>query len=190
MIINKDKTGLLLFNMQHELVPLLHDSYKLTYDCQWLSELMAVYQIPIISTIHKKLGEPLKNIQQQSSDIAHLEKEHFSITNEPHIVDKMKSSGKSQWILAGGEAHVCILQSAIKLTEMGEKVFILRDTISSRDKNNTQAALERFSYHQIELITQEMLFFELIEQSERDNYLDLSLKFLDGRYIKTLDNRL
>lgn len=37
----------------------------------------------------------------------------------------------------------------------------------------------------IELITREMLFFETMAQSERSDYLALSKRFLDGRYLRS-----
>lgn len=37
----------------------------------------------------------------------------------------------------------------------------------------------------VELITREMLFFETMAQSERADYLALSQRFLDGRYLRT-----
>ena len=46
------------------------------------------------------------------------------------------------------------------------------------------AALERIKYFNIQCVTKEMVFFELIRQSEYPNYINLSLKFLDLRYIR------
>ena len=79
---------------------------------------------------------------------------------------------------------MCIFQSSVNLQQAGYEIFVLSDTISARNESDNRQAIERLKYHQYQLITKEMLFFELIEHSELPNYLELARKFLDGRYIK------
>ena len=96
----------------------------------------------------------------------------------------LNSVYKKQLIFAGAESHICMLQSAFNLRLLGYEIFFISDVISARSSVDNEAAKSRLSDHNYPLITKEMLFFELIEHSELSHYLDLSLKFLDGRYIK------
>ena len=142
------------------------------------------HDLPVIFTEHKKLGKLAEPITEVAPKAKVVEKHHFSAMKEKPFIDYLKSIGKKQIVLAGAESHVCLYQTAIDLKEAGYDVFILSDSVSSRSESDYKAAVERLKSHQFEMITKEMLFFELIEHSELSNYLDLALKFLDGRYIR------
>mgnify|MGYP003543698409 FL=1 len=184
MLINPNDVCLIIFNMQLELIPLLHNSYKLTHDCRWLADLFDTHQLPTVLIEHKKLGQLARSIKEVAPKAKIMEKHHFSIMKEEHILSHLASHNKKQLVLAGAESHVCIFQSSVNLQQAGYEIFVLSDTISARNESDNRQAIERLKYHQYQLITKEMLFFELIEHSELPNYLELARKFLDGRYIK------
>ena len=50
MLINPNDVCLIIFNMQLELIPLLHNSYKLTHDCRWLADLFDTHQLPTVKS--------------------------------------------------------------------------------------------------------------------------------------------
>jgi nicotinamidase-related amidase len=184
MLVNKDEACLILFNMQLELIPLLHNSYQLVHDSRWLVDLFTTHHLPIVLTAHKKLGNLIATIQDIALNAKVFEKQHFSIHGEPCILDYLSSLNKKQLIFAGAESHICMLQSAFNLRSLGYEVFFISDVMSARSSVDNEAAKSRLSDQNYQFITKEMLFFELIEHSELSYYLDLSLKFLDGRYIK------
>lgn len=184
MLINPKEICLILFNMQLNLIPLLHNNYQLTHDCSWLADLFDTHELPTVLIEHKKLGQLAPSILDVAPKATVLEKYHFSITKETHIMAHLASLNRKQLVLAGAESHVCLFQSAVNLQQEGYEIFVLSDTVSARNSHDNAQALERLAYHRCQLITKEMLFFELIEHSESPNYLDLALKFLDGRYIK------
>ena len=184
MLVNKDEACLILFNIQLELIPLLHNSYQLVHDSLWLVDLFTTHNLPIVLTVHKKLGHLIANIQDIALNAKVFEKKYFSVHNELCIMDYLSSLNKKQLIFAGAESHICMLQSAFNLRLLGYEIFFISDVISARSSVDNEAAKSRLSDHNYPLITKEMLFFELIEHSELSHYLDLSLKFLDGRYIK------
>lgn len=184
MLINPHEVCLIIFNMQLELIPLLHNNYKLTHDCRWVADLFDTHQLPTLLIEHKKLGSLAHSIKEVAPNAKTMQKHYFSITKEEHIMLHLAALNKSQLVFAGAESHICLFQSAVNLQKAGYETFILSDTISARNELDNRQAIERFKYHQHQLITREMLFFELIEHSELPNYLTLAKKFLDGRYIK------
>lgn len=183
MLLNKDESCLMLFNMQLDLVPLLDNNYQIAHDCTWLADLATVHEWPLMLIEHKQLGQILPSIIKVAKDANVLKKHHFSVTKEPNIMLHLKSIGRKQIVLAGAESHVCLLQSALMLQKEGFDVFVLSDAITARSNTDNLAAIERLKAHGCEMLTKEMLFFELIDNSELAHYMALSLKFLDGRYI-------
>lgn len=184
MLLKKDEACLFIFNMQLELIPLLRNSYQTATDAVWLADLFETHSLPTFFIEHKKLGAILPDLLQVAPSAKRLEKYHFSISKEPEIMSQLESLNKKQLIFAGAEAHVCMLQSAEHLKNLGYEIFFVSDALSARNNEDLEIAKIRLLENKHHLITKEMLFFELIDHSEFKNYLNLSLKFLDGRYIK------
>ncbi len=170
--------------MQLELIPLLEDSANLTHNCIWLADLFTTHDLPVALTEHEKLGKLAQPVLNVATNAKILTKHHFSIADEATIATYLKQLNKKQVVLAGAELHVCIYQSVVDLLALGYEVFVMADSVSARNRQDSQYALERLKKTNCELITKEMLFFELLGHSERPDYLELAMKFLDGRYIR------
>ncbi|QKV80363.1 isochorismatase family protein [Amycolatopsis sp. Hca4] len=184
MLVDKEKTAVVIFDMQLELIPLLVNGTQLLHDCCWLAEVARELALPLTLTEHKKLGGLSLSLSDAAQDAPRLEKEHFDFLREPHIEEHLAAADRDQYVLAGAETHVVILQSALSLLERGKSVFVLRDTCSARNRSDHDAGLDRLAAEGAQLITREMFFFELIRNSEDPRYLELAKKFLDGRYIR------
>ena len=63
-------------------------------------------------------------------------------------------------VVAGCEAHVCVLQTALGLIERGRRVFVVGDAIGSRRAESKEAAIARMARHGVEIVTAEMVVFE------------------------------
>ena len=69
-------------------------------------------------------------------------------------------------VMAGAEAHVCILQTALGLLDRSRRVFVVADAIGSRRPENKEAALRRLERAGAEVVTTEMVIFEWLGTSE------------------------
>lgn len=184
MLVQKDQVAVAIFNMQLEIVPLLEDGTNLLTNCCWLADVCRDLSIPHLVVEHKKLGKSSEALKEVATKATYVEKTYFDFLAHQDIRDSLESTQAQQIVLAGAETHVCLLQSALQLKAAGKTVFVLSDTCSARNQADHDAALARLQQHGIELITREMFFFELIRFSEYPQYLDLAMKFLDGRYIR------
>ncbi|WP_410638485.1 isochorismatase family protein [Amycolatopsis sp. lyj-346] len=184
MLVEKHKTAVVIFDMQLELIPLLVHGTQLLHDCCWLAEVSREFALPLTLTEHKKLGGLALSLVDAAPDAPRLEKEHFDFLREPPVEEHVTAEEREQYVVAGAETHVAILQSALGLLERGKSVFVLRDTCSARNRSDHDAGLDRLAAEGAQLITREMFFFELIRNSEDPRYLELAKKYLDGRYIR------
>ena len=69
-------------------------------------------------------------------------------------------------VLAGCEAHVCLLQTALDLLEDEFEVWVVTDACSSRTERNRDAAFDRLAGAGVELVTTEMVAFEWLRSAE------------------------
>lgn len=183
MLVEQKKACLVVFNMQMELVPLLRNGTMLLHDCCWLAEVSATLDVPIMVIEHKKLGASVSSFKAVTACAPHFEKTYFNCLEHADIEEAFERIGRTQFVLAGAETHVCLFQSALSIRQRGKDVFLISDAVSARNDVDHQCALERMADNGIALVTKEMYFFELIRYSEYPDYLKMSRRFLDGRYI-------
>ncbi|MBA9050706.1 MULTISPECIES: hydrolase [Streptomyces] len=184
MLVRADKTAVVLFDMQLELIPLLLEGTQLLHNTCWVAEVAREFDLPLLLTEHKKLGGLSLSLHEAAEDAPRLPKEHFDFLREEPIARHVADTGREQYVLAGAETHVVVLQSALSLLEQGKTVFVLADTVSARNQADHELGLARLRQLGVHLITREMFFFELIRNSEDGRYLELAKKYLDGRYIR------
>ena len=73
---------------------------------------------------------------------------------------------RSSIVIAGWEAHVCLLQTALELLELEFAVWVVTDACSSRTERNRDAAFDRLAGCGAELVTTEMVCFEWLRSAE------------------------
>lgn len=184
MLVDKKDACLVIFNMQLDLIPLLEDGTSVLNSCCWLTDIANTLGIPVSIIEHKKLGNPSLSLKDVSGGARYLEKYHFDCMAHEHIRDHLFAMGRSQFILAGAESHVCIYQSALALRQAGKEVFVVQDACSARNRNDHDIALNRMRESRMSLISKEMVFFEAIRHSEFPEYVETAMRYLDGRYIR------
>ena len=74
--------------------------------------------------------------------------------------------GRSTIVIAGCEAHVCLLQTALDLLQEDFEVWVVTDACSSRSERNRDAAFDRLAGNGAELVTTEMVAFEWLGSAE------------------------
>jgi nicotinamidase-related amidase len=84
----------------------------------------------------------------------------------PKHLQKPVETRRETIVLAGCEAHVCLLQTAIDLLEDDFDVWVVTDACSSRTERNRDAAFDRLAAAGVELVTTEMVAFEWLRTAE------------------------
>jgi nicotinamidase-related amidase len=77
---------------------------------------------------------------------------------------------RSSIVMAGCEAHVCLLQTALHLIEDEFEVWVVTDACSSRTERNRDAAFDRLAGAGAELVTTEMVVFEWLRSAEHEQF--------------------
>jgi nicotinamidase-related amidase len=73
-------------------------------------------------------------------------------------------------VIAGCEAHVCLMQTALHLLEDEFDVWVVTDACSSRTERNRDAAFDRLAGAGAELVTTEMVVFEWLRSAEAPQF--------------------
>ena len=76
-------------------------------------------------------------------------------------------------VIAGCEAHVCLLQTALDLIDDEFEVWVVTDACGSRTERNRDAAFDRLAGAGAELVTTEMVAFEWLGSCEHPSFKDV-----------------
>lgn len=81
---------------------------------------------------------------------------------------------RPQVVLAGMEAHVCVLQTALELAAAGREVFVAADAICSRAEANYSNALARMQSAGVVVTNTESVLFEWLRDAAHEQFRAIS----------------
>lgn len=117
------------------------------------------------------LEEDIKKILPDSSPI--YEKTVFSCGEIPEFKQALSTSKRQQVIIAGMEAHVCVLQTAIDLFNQGYSVFVVADAVCSRHRESYETALQRLRSIGIGVCDAESVVFEWLDDAKHEHFKEI-----------------
>ncbi len=179
MIINLSRfsTALLIVDVQEKLFPLVERYVEVRGEMEKVIRGFQILQIPIyVSEQYPRgLGETIPDIKNLLGPAQfYLSKTTFSCMGDKTIEDILLSTGISQWVLIGIEAHVCILQTAKGLLEAGKEVVVLNDAISSRSIYDYSTAIAEMRDMGIRITSSETALFELMHDAKAPEFKAIS----------------
>jgi nicotinamidase-related amidase len=162
--IHSESSILILIDLQGRLMPAIDQGESVLNQCIRIAKIAQILGIPIIGTEQspKSLGSNIESIKSFCSQT--ISKEHFNACADG--LTAVIPTNLQQCILMGCEAHVCLMQTALKLIDEGYDVSIVVDGVGSRRALDKQIALDRLSAAGARLITGEMLGFEWLKSAQ------------------------
>jgi hypothetical protein len=94
----------------------------------------------------------------------------FSCCGAAGFRAELQSLGKTQVVLCGMEAHVCLLQTALDLREAGYTVFVAVDAIAARFAFDREIAMHRLDRAGCVLTTVESIAFEWLGDASHPQF--------------------
>ena len=171
MLIEKDKSSLLIIDVQEKLISIMPKPRTFLNNIIKLQKAANIFKIPV--TISEQyptgLGKTIDEIKTHKYKTI-IEKTNFSIIGEGFFFEGQHI------IICGIESHVCVLQTATDLAESDKKkVYIVQDAISSRYEKDYLSALSRLDkYSNIEIVSCEMVIFEWLRKSRTEEFKAIS----------------
>lgn len=176
MRIQKEDTLALIVDIQERLFPHIHQHEQLAQNTRILIQGLQVLQIPLHITeqYRKGLGATIPQLAELLDGVNNSEKMSFSCCDEPSFQEQLEQSGRKTIILAGIEAHICLLQTALDLKERGFRPVVVEDCVGSRNPENKRIAIQRMLQEGITVTSFESLLFELTRVAGSDAFKAIS----------------
>ena len=176
MRILKEDTAGLFIDIQEKLFPHIADKEILERNLIRLLEGLRILEIPVLVTEQytKGLGVTIPSLYDGFENTKAIEKMSFSCCGEPLFEKALKSAGKRNIILCGIETHVCVLQTALDLMQMGYQPVVIEDCVSSRNLNDKRVAIDRMRNEGAVISSLESILFELTRVSGTELFKSIS----------------
>jgi len=169
MLCSAADSALVVIDIQERLAPAIHDTDRVVAAAGWLMDVAAQLKVPIHLTEQypRGLGATVAALRTRADAAQIHQKMHFSWWRAGGVADILT---RGQVMLAGTEAHVCVLQTALDLRAAGYQVFVVEDAVGSRRLADKQCGLERMRAAGCTIVTREMVAFEWLEQAGTDAF--------------------
>jgi nicotinamidase-related amidase len=172
VLITAEGAVLLLIDLQQRLMPVIHDHEAVVARAVRLAEAAQLLDVPIRATEQNPAGlgptvAPLAAYPQ-----ATLAKTTFSAAADSGFAELLPA-GAGEIIIAGCEAHVCVLQTVLGLLGTGRRVVVAADATGSRDPADRAAGIDRARRHGAEVVTSEMVLFEWLRDSQHPKFREV-----------------
>lgn len=197
MLLDVDDSQLVLVDYQGKLMPAIEQGEQVLERALLLGQVAKLLQVPVWGTAQApdKLGALKAELAGLCQEV--FEKTAFDAC-ESGLVDALRppvpvrssgnarslpkhlqkpaapAPGRNTIVLAGVEAHVCLLQTALGLLEQEFDVWVVTDACGSRRERDRDAAFDRLAGNGVELVTAEMVAFEWLRDAEHDAFRDVS----------------
>ena len=152
-------------------------------NCGILAQAANLLGVAIIATEQypQGLGATLPEISQHFANKKPIAKTAFSACGEPKFKQQLQRD-KSQIVLTGMAAHICVLQTALDLLQLtisgdnklSKQVFVVEDAIISRSETNKANALVRLRDAGCVITNTESVLFEWLGDANHEAFKALS----------------
>ncbi len=104
----------------------------------------------------------------------HYDKTCFSCAQAENFMQDLEATNRKQIIIMGVEAHICVLQTAIDLRVAGYHIFVVTDTVCSRQRENYENAIQRLQCSGIITCNTESVLFEWLRDAKHQHFKTVS----------------
>jgi nicotinamidase-related amidase len=192
-LLDLDRSALAVIDLQGKLIEMAHRSELVIAATKRLMQLAEIFRRPVVLTEQypKGLGPTRPDIRTDFDALTvpkrFIEKVHFGCCGDPAFfaaLDELLpdvSVERRQIVVAGIEAHVCIMQTVIEMLRSGYRVHLCWEAISGRGEEYRRHALDRMQQAGAVITNHESVGFEWARTKDHDGFRAMNELFRQGQ---------
>ncbi len=164
--LNREDTVLLVIDIQEKLVPVMKYKDQVINNNKILISAAHEMNFPVIATEQypKGLGQTVPELLEI------IDKDNIFAKNSfTAYIDEVKhaliSLGKKKVLITGMETHICVFQTVRDLMDNGYQVYLVKDGVASRTKENFLNGIELIKSLGAVITNTETAVFDLLKIS-------------------------
>ena len=175
MLCDENKSALLVVDVQTHLTAVMPAKVlaRLQRNIGLLLNAASLHDIPVFAT--EQYPQGLGTLEEAiirllPENARRYEKTSFACTGAEGLLGDLESTGRKQVIIAGMEAHICVMQTTIELLNNGYDVFVVVDAICSRHRESYETALTRLRTAGATILDAESVLFEWVRDARHEHF--------------------
>jgi nicotinamidase-related amidase len=192
-LLDRDRSVVVAIDLQGRLAQVVHESGVVLDATRRLLQVAALFEVPVILTEQypEGLGPTEASIQAAFDALTgpkrKVAKTRFSCCGDEGFEAALDDllldieEDRRQVVLAGIEAHVCVMQTALELKRRGSQVFVCAECVSGRGRTFRRWALDRMHQAGVVLTNHESAAFEWARDKDHPRFRDLNRLLREGQ---------
>jgi nicotinamidase-related amidase len=192
-LLDSNRSILVLIDLQGKLVHMVHRPALVLETSRRLLRLADLFAVPVVLTEQypKGIGPTEESVRAIYDSLAtprfFLDKTAFGCCADAAFEPLLQQArpglppGKRQIVIAGIEAHVCVMQTVLELLASGHEVQVCWDAVSGRGEAYVKHALDRMAAAGATITNHESVAFEWARNKNHPQFKALSALMKEGQ---------
>lgn len=176
--LERNRTALAIVDVQERLFGVMEPEQRdaVARNLKVLAAAARRLGVPVLLTEQypKGLGPILPELREALGPVVPVEKLTFSCCGAEAFTSRLRATGARAVILAGLEAHVCVLLTALDLMADGYTVHVPADATASRSRWHRELGLAYARSEGAVITTTETVVYQLLGEAGTDEFRALA----------------
>ncbi len=174
-LLSAQSSVLVLVDYQSRLMPTIDEHPTVLARAQLLADVARIIGVRTVGTEQNPQGLGRNDVALRARCEETLSKMHFDACEDGLLeaLSRGDPSATHDVVIAGCEAHVCLLQTGLGLIGAGRRLWVVSDACGSRRASSHRLAMQRLATAGATLVDAEMVVFEWLRSCEHAQFRDV-----------------
>jgi nicotinamidase-related amidase len=174
-LLNQENSALVIVDAQEVFLKPIKVRDFIVENIRLLVQVAKQLEIPVLATTQnaEKLGGLAPEIAESIGDAPVVDKLCFSCLASESFAQHLQATGRSQVVIVGVEAHICVLQTALDMLKAGYAVHVPYDAVASRLKRDWKYVLLRLANSGVVVSAVESVVYEWLYEAGTDSFREV-----------------
>ncbi|MEX2664269.1 isochorismatase family protein [Candidatus Uabimicrobium amorphum] len=192
-LLDVNRSIVVVIDLQGKLMDMIYRPNLVIASTIRLMKLADIFKVPVIITEQypKGLGkthpEVLSVYEGLTTEKMHMEKDSFGCCGDEQFYSLLQSARpdvaleEQQVVIAGIEAHICVMQTVVELIQRGVETHLCWECISGRGEEYRHHALQRMQREGASITNHESVGFEWARDKNHSCFKEMNRLFREGQ---------
>jgi nicotinamidase-related amidase len=192
-LLDVNRSIVLIIDLQGRLMEMIERPGLVVAATKRLLKLADLFQVPVVLTEQyaRGLGATHPEVRAAFDSLTtrkrYLDKTSFGCCGDPGFERLLQEArpelkpARRQLVVAGIEAHICVMQTVLELLKQESEVHLCWECISGRGAEYRRHALDRMAQAGAALTNHESVAFEWARDKNHDRFKAVSALFKEGQ---------
>jgi nicotinamidase-related amidase len=192
-LLDLERSVVVVIDLQGKLMDMIHRPRLVIDATRRLMRLAEIFHVPVLLTEQYPagLGGTHPEVQEVFEGLSvpkdYLSKNAFGCCGDPGYERKLSSllpgvePSKRQVVVAGIEAHICVMQTVLEMLRQGNQVHLCWECVSGRGEEYRRHALDRMQQAGAQLTNHESVGFEWARDKDHAGFRQMNRLFREGQ---------